>query len=216
MSRGTGGAAALPEVARRIAGVVAGEVARTGSRGVVVASPPGPGSALLADWLAGAVPVRVPDAGAVADLAGALAAAGAPGDVVEALAWRAAADAVAASERFVAVGNTNKTQLLLDPRPLPARILPLGDLWAHEVHTFGGGAELPPVLAVATAEVVAAVDGALRAWLVDGASPGDALAGLDPSLEGRIRAALVAAEPGRRGLLVPKLEGWTVGLDLAR
>lgn len=202
-------------IAARVAAVVRAEVRRLGLEGVVLASPPGPAGELLARWLAPAGRVAAPDAGAVADVAGALAAAGAPGRAVEGLAWRAVADALAAGERLLPVAATDKTSLLLDPSPLPARVVPLGDVWATRVGEIAGGAALPPVLAHASPEDVERVEGALRAYLEEGVGPDAAFAPLGP-LEGPVRRALDAAEARRRGLLVPKLEGWTVGADLAR
>jgi hypothetical protein len=151
----------------------------------------------------------------VADVAGALAASGAPGSLVEAMAWRATAEAVGAAEGLLTLGCTNKTELLLDPAPLPARVLPLGDVWASVLHGRLGSAALPPVLARATSSEVAAVDEALAAYLERGVPPAEAFAGLallaDPVLE-----ALDRAQARRRGLLVPKLTSWAVGSDLAR
>lgn len=197
------------------AGVVAAEAARTGRCGVVLASPPGPAADLVRRWLTPAVPVRAPDAGAVADVAGALAAAGAPGLLVEALAWRAVAEALGAAEGLLPVGCTSKTELLLDPGPLPARVLPLGDLWASVLAAHLGRAPLPPILAHAAPEEVAAVDDALAAYLERGVPPGEAFGALGP-LAAPVRHALDAAEARRRGLVVPKLTAWAVGSDLAR
>ncbi len=198
-----------------IAAVVAAEAARTHRRGVVLASPPGPSADLVRGWLAPLLRVVFPDAGAVADLAGALAAAGAPAPLVEGMAWRAAADALAAAEALLPVGCTNKTELLLDPAPLPARVLPLGDIWASALHAGLGQAPLPPVLARATQAEVAAVEGALADYLERGAAPDDAFARLGP-LGGAVREALDRSEARRRGLLVPKLTPWAAGSDLAR
>lgn len=199
----------------RIAAVVAAELRRTGRAGVVLASPPGPGADLLAEWLEPVVRVHVPDAGSVGDVAGALAAAGAPGAVVEALAWRSVAEAWAEAEGLLAVGSTNKTQLLLDPAPLPARVLPLGDVWASWILTRMGRASLPPVLAHTTPDEVDAAERALRGYLQDGQDPEKAFGSLG-ARGGAVRDALDASEHRRRGLLVPKLEGWTAGIDLAR
>lgn len=198
-----------------VAGVVAAELSRTGLAGVALASPPSPEARLLARWLAPLGPLRAPDPGAVADLAGALAAAGAPARQVEAMAWRTAAEALAAADGLLPLGATNKTQLLLDPDPLPARVLPLGDVWASAVWTLEGNASLPPVLAGAAPGAVASVETALEAYLEGGARLEEALASLGPAGEG-IRPALDGAEWRRRGLLVPKLARWTAGTDLAR
>jgi len=198
-----------------VAGVVAAEVKRSGGCGVVLASPPGPSAELVRRWLTPLVRVAEPNPGAVADLAGALAAGGAPAALVEDLAWRTAAEALGAAEGLLPVGCTNKTQLLLDPGPLPARILPLGDVWASTLLGRLGHAPLPAVLARATPVEVAAVDGALVEYLERGAAPADAFARLG-ALESRVRKALDRSEPRRRGLLVPKLTPWAVGSDLAR
>ena len=198
-----------------IAGVIATEVTRVGARGVVLASPPSASADLVRRWLAPSVRVVSPDAGAVADVAGALAAAGAPGPLVEGLAWRAVAEALGAADRLLPVGCTNKTELLLDPGPLPARVLPLGDIWASTLHARLGDASLPRVLAHATPVEVAAVDGALVEYLERGAPPAEAFARLG-RMEGPVREALDRAEVRRRGLLVPKLTPWSVGSDLAR
>jgi hypothetical protein len=198
-----------------IANVVVAEAARTGREGVVLASPPGPLAELLRRWLAPFLRVHAPEAGAVADVAGALAAAGAPGYLVEALAWRSVAEALGAAERLLPVGCTSKTELLLDPGPLPARVLPLGDLWASVLAAQLGRVPLPPVLAYATAEEVSAVDAALAAYLEQGVSPDEAFGALGP-LAAPVRGALDAAQTRRRGLVVPKLTAWAVGSDLAR
>ncbi|HKJ02378.1 MAG TPA: hypothetical protein VJ997_07985 [Longimicrobiales bacterium] len=198
-----------------VADVVAAEAARAGCRGVVLASPPGPESELLAWWLPSTLPLRTLDPGAVADVAGALASAGAPGPHVEALAWQAVARAQALAHRLLPVGTTNKIVLLLEDAPLPARVLPLGDVWASDVHRWSGRATLPAVLLDAGGAEVAAVEKALRDYLEEGMAPDAAFAPLG-TLGPRVRAALDAAEPHRRGLVVPKLESWTAGIDLAR
>ena len=205
--------------ADRVAGivreVVAAEVARTRSRGVILASPPGPEADLLARWLPSTLPLRHPDPGAVSDVAGALAAAGAPGTHVEALAWQAVARAQALSQGLLPVGASNKTWLLLEDAPLSARVLPLGDVWATDVERWAGTAVLPAVLRDATPDQVSAVENALRNYLQEGVSPGEAFAPLG-SLADPVRAALDGAEHRRRGLVIPKLDKWTAGIDLAR
>jgi len=198
-----------------VAGVIAEEVSRMGGHGVVLASPPSPAADLVRRWLAPLLRVVSPDAGAVADVAGALAAGGAPGTLVEALAWRVAAESLGAAEGLVPVGCSNKTELLLDPGPLPARVLPLGDVWASTLHARLGHAALPAVLAHATPAEVAAVDGALVEYLERGAAPAEAFGHLG-RLERPVRDALDRSEVRRRGLLVPKLTPWAVGSDLAR
>lgn len=205
----------LDGAAAVVAGVVAAELSRTGLVGVALASPPSPEARLLSRWLARLGPVRAPDPGAVADLAGALAAAGAPARQVEDMAWRTAAEALAAAEGLLPLGATNKTQLLLDPDPLPARVLPLGDVWASAVWALEGSASLPPVLGGAAPGTVAAVEAALDAYLEGGARLEEALASLGAAGEA-VGPALDGAEWRRRGLLVPKLARWTAGTDLAR
>ena len=200
---------------RIVADVVAAEVARTGRRGVVLASPPGPEADLLAGWLPEGIPLRRPDAGAVSDVAGALAAGGAPGAHVETLAWQAVALAQALSQSLLPLGAINKTALLLEDAPLPARVLPLGDVWATDVESWVGRATLPAVLRNASRSEVAAVEAALRDYLQEGVAPDAAFAPLG-TLGPAVRKALDAAEHRRRGLVIPKLEKWTVGTDLAR
>lgn len=201
--------------ARIVGDVVAAEVARTRRRGVILASPPGPEANLLARWLPATLLLRRPEPGAVSDVAGALAAADTPGAHVEAMAWQAVAHAQALSQGLLPVGTTNKTLLLLGEAPLPARVLPLGDVWATEVKRWAGRAALPAVLRDAAPAEVAAVEEALRNYLTEGVSPDDAFAPLG-SLAAPVRAALDAAEHRRRGLVIPKLEKWTAGIDLAR
>lgn len=200
---------------RIVAAVVVAEVARTGCRGVVLASPPGPEADLLAEWLPGELSLRRPDAGAVADVAGALVVAGAPGSHVEALAWQAVARAQALSQELLPLGTVNKTTLLLEDAPLPARVLPLGDVWASDVERWVGRATLPTVLRNARPDEIVAVEEALRDHLQEGVPPDTAFARLG-TLGPPVRAALDAAERRRRGLVIPKLEKWTVGIDLAR
>jgi hypothetical protein len=200
---------------RIIAEVVAAEVRRTGCRGVVLASPPGPEAALLGRWLGETLPLRRPDAGAVSDVAGALAAGGAPGRHVEALAWQVVAAAQGLAQDLLLLGATNKTVLLLEDAPLPARVLPLGDLWASDVARWIGDATVPTVVGDPSHGNVAIVDASLRAYLVEGVAPEVAFGPLGGDAP-RIRAALDAAERRRRGLVVPKLEAWTAGIDLAR
>ena len=200
---------------RTIVEVLAAEVRRTGCAGLILASPPGPESDLLASWLPPGLPLRLPDPGGVSDVAGALAAAGAPGSHVEALAWQAVAQAQALSGGLLPVAANNKTFLLLDDAPLAARVLPLGDVWATNVVRRQGRATLPGVLRGADEAEVAAAEDALRGYLQDGIPPEAAFAPLGVRAKA-VRAALDAAEHRRRGLLVPKLEGWTVGIDLAR
>jgi len=198
-----------------IADAVTAEVARTRAGGVILASPPGPATDLLRRWLGTATRVCVPDAGAVSDVAGALAASGAPAGQVERQAWRAVAEAWGAAEGLLTVGTTNKTELLLDPAPLPARILPLGDVWASVLLAHLGVASLPPVLAHATAEEVADAERALQDYLERGVDP-DVAFGRMGEVGRSLHSSLDAAETRRRGLLVPKLTPWTVGCDLAR
>lgn len=200
---------------RRISAVVIQEVERLGCCGVVLASPPGPANELLRTWLGPMVTVRAPDPGGVSDVAGALVANGASGRAVERLAWRAVAEALGEAEGLLCVGDTNKTQLLLDPGPLPARVLPLGDVWASQIHAMTGRWALPPALVHASPDQVVLWEEALRAYLLQGTPPTSAFAPLGPQAEA-LRRALDAAEGARRGLLVPKLEAWTVGADLAR
>lgn len=200
---------------RIVAEVVAAEVARTRCHGVVLASPPGPEADLLGRWLPGTLPLRRPDPGAVSDVAGALASAGAPGAHVEALAWQAVAQAQALSQGLLLLGTTNKTMLLLADAPLPARVLPLGDVWATDVERWAGRATLPPVLRDATDAQVAAVEKSLGDYLQEGAAREVAFTALG-AMASPVLAALDAAEPHRRGLLVPKLQKWTAGSDLAR
>jgi hypothetical protein len=205
----------LPAPAVRIAEVVATELRRTGRAGLVLASAPGPGSDLLARWLAPVARLRIPDKGAVADVAGALTAAGAPGATVEALAWRSVAEAMSEAEELLVLGSTNKTQILLDPGPLPARVLPLGDVWASWIRTHAGRAALPAVLTHVAPDQVEAAERALRDYLEGGVDPARAFGALG-ALGPPVRRALDASEHRRRGLLVPKLEEWTVGIDPAR
>lgn len=206
------------EEARRakiVSEVVASEMARRGCRGLVLASPPGPEGDLLARWLGEELPLRRPDPGAVSDVAGALAVAGAPGSHVECLAWRTVAEAQALAQGLLPLGATNKTVLLLEDAPLPASVLPLGDLWSEELSGWEGGATLPTLLRGRSSEVVGRVEESLRSYLEEGVDPEQAFAGLG-ELAGQIRQALDASERRRRGLVVPKLTRWTVGTDLAR
>ncbi len=200
---------------RLLADVVLAEVSRTRAAGVVLASPPGVATDLLRGWLEGRTHVVIPDPAIVSAVGRALAAVGTDGERVEGAAWRAVAETWGVGKGFLPIGSTNKTELLLDPAPLPARVLPLGDVWASQLREHLGSASLPPVLAGAAPDEVAAVEGALREYFERGLAPDAAFGGLG-ELEQPVRAALDAAEARTRGLLVPKLTPWTVGLDLAR
>ncbi len=208
----TGGPDPIADVVAR---VVAAEVARVGARGALLAGFGCEARALLADWLRPLVAVTVVDDGGVTEVARALHRAGAEPSVRDVTALRAWAETEAAARGLVPVGMTDKTTLLLGSDPLPARVLALGDLWASELADLGCAVAPPPVLRGRTAEEVRRVDAALSEYLEGGAAPDTAFGALGPLGED-VRRALDAGISRRRGLLVPKLTGWTVGVDLDR
>lgn len=202
-------------VAQVVARVVAAEVERTGAQGVVIASPPGDARNLLASWLTPTMSVLVAPADATAPLEAALEPTGAPAHHRRAVALRAWAEAKAAAEPLLPVATLDKTGLLLGSGPLPARVLPLGDLFASDLRAMDCSVKLPPVLRGFDPDEVRRVDAALRAYLEGGDPPHVAFASLGELAE-RVRRALDAGEQRRRGLLVPKLARWTPGIDLDR
>ena len=207
-------------IARALA-VIRAEARRRGCDGFVLASPPSPEATLLAERLGDAL--LVPDAEDGRALADTLAGRyGVAPRLARDLAWRALAAARGAGpalgdERraWLVVAATHKLALLLDPAPPPARVLPLGDVWAGEIRAVAGDVSLPPVLQGMARETVDAVEDALRAYLEHGHPMRDAFSRLTPRWGRRVLEAIDAASGNRRAPLVPKLTAWTVGVDPA-
>lgn len=115
----------------------------------------------------------------------------------------------------LAAHPANKTELLLAAALPPEPLLPLGDLYASEVHALCGGWSAPPeVRALAEAAGgVEALDAALRRWL-EGRDPRglDALPGdVAEQVKRRFRAGRAARIAPRT---IPKLSTRTLGVDL--
>jgi hypothetical protein len=109
----------------------------------------------------------------------------------------------------------NKTALLLGGDPPPEPLLPLGDLWATDVHALcGGWSASPEVEALARdAGGIEALDGALRR-LIDGRDA-SALDEFPPGIAERIRTVLARGSAARRyPHVVPKLGPRTLFADL--
>lgn len=117
----------------------------------------------------------------------------------------------AAHGEVLLVGPETRTHLVLDGGRADA--FPLGGVAATRVADWAGGVTAVRFLEGEGPDALPAVDRALGAFLDEGRSLADALAPLDPALADRIARRLRAGVPAARPPIVPKLEGWTPGVD---
>ncbi len=103
----------------------------------------------------------------------------------------------------------HKSAVLLDGAPVG--LIPLGDLWAEDVCAWVGGCSLPQ--GIQDGRSLFAIEAAIREGLRDN-SLRRSLAAMqgegNPDLETRLRRAAAF----NRGPCIPKLEAFTVGMDL--
>ncbi|MEE8148655.1 MAG: hypothetical protein V3T24_13685 [Longimicrobiales bacterium] len=208
-------------VARVVVAVVAEALREADARGVVLASSPGPETALLERWFAAAaITVKTPDAEVVQAVADALET-NRSGDAAEAAAWaneearRAVARLIAAREELIPMSAANKTELIWAKRLPPEPLLPLGDLYASQIHALAGACTAPPPLAGIDPDRLDAVDKAVAQVVEDGVRPDVAFAQLpselrDAAISAMTRSAWKATLPP----VVPKLGRRTLGVDL--
>lgn len=119
---------------------------------------------------------------------------------------------------LLVASDRTKTALLLE-RPTPlAHLHPLGDLWSSWIAWWVGGARLPvPLRSLASStgdiELLAHVDGTLRAWTERRVPLDEALARLPDEVRRRLAPALRRPLSAGRGPIVPKLTSWTLWTD---
>jgi len=118
----------------------------------------------------------------------------------------------AAGPDLLATDPANKLVLLLEGPSPGARFLPLGDLWPDRVAARTEGATAPATLQ-GDRDAVDAVVAALSAALEEGYGLGALEARLPTELAARVRAAVLRTAPHFRPPLIPKLTGWTPGID---
>ena len=217
------------DMAAVVGGVVAAAVRAAGARGVVVLDDGSPEARLALEWCALALPpgaVHGVGSGRLRDVESALQNAHADahdGDAAsteEAArheAHRAAARVVAARRGALLAAPLNKTALLLAPAPVPEPLLPLGDVWGHQVEALTGSWSAPAAVRrlAERAGGIRALDAALVRWC-EGREPlAVALAGLAPAVAEDVHQAVDRGRFARRYAgLVPKLTSRTVGVDL--
>ncbi|HUH12326.1 MAG TPA: hypothetical protein VMK65_04420 [Longimicrobiales bacterium] len=213
----------LEHVAGVVGGVVAEAVRTAGAHGVVVLDDGSPEARLTVAWCTAALPPGTVQAVTAADADGVDSALqNALGDdedggpaAVEA--HRAAARLVAARRGALLAAPLNKSALLLAAAPVPEPLLPLGDLWAHQVEALAGAWSGPPRLRrlADAAGGIALLDRALMRWCEGRAPLATALAALPSGLHAELRQAVEEGRFARRYAgLVPKLTVRTVGVDL--
>lgn len=201
-------------IARVIQGVLREAQEERGSRGFVLAGPPGPEGALIRRWLSGAgLTVREPGDEAVEAAARSLRASGVDAAHATEAARRAVAWAVAEAETLIEVGHETKTHLVLEGCTAP--VVPLGDLWASQVSELAGGVAPPVLLRSEPPEMLIAVDRALASFLEGGCAWSEVTAELPDRVALSVRRGLRRAANASRPPLVPKVSAWTPGLDLA-
>ncbi len=208
-------------VSRVVVAVVAEAIRDAGAHGVALASSPGPETALLEQWFtAAAITVRIPHAEVVQAVADPLEASLA-GDASEAVARsneearRAAARVIANREGLIPVSAVNKTELIWAERLPPEPLLPLGDLYASQIHTLAGACTAPPPLGDIEPDRLRAVDKALAQVVDHGVRPDIAFAELPSELRDAAFSAMQrSAWKGTLPPVVPKLSRRTLGVDL--
>lgn len=208
-------------IARVVVAVVAEAIREADARGVVLASSPRPETALLERWFAAAaITVKMPAAEVVRAVADSLEAS-LGGDASEPVARsseearRAAARVVANHEGLIPVSAANKTELIWAERLPPEPLLPLGDLYASQIHALAGDCTVPPPLADIEPHQLRAVDEAMARVVDDGIRPDVAFAELSPELRDAVISAMRrSAWKGTLPPVVPKLGRRTLGVDL--
>ncbi len=208
-------------VTRVVVAVVAEAIREADANGVVLASSPRPETVLLERWFtAASITVRNPDAEVVRAVADSLEASLA-GDASEAEARsneearRAAARVIANREGLIPVSAANKTELIWAERLPPEPLLPLGDLYASQIHTLAGACSAPPPLVDIEPDRLRAVDKALAQVVDHGVRPDIAFAALPSELRDAAFSAMQrSAWRGTLPPVVPKLSSRTLGVDL--
>ena len=208
-------------IARVVVAVVAEAIREADAQGVVLASSPRPETALLERWFsAAAITVKIPDGEVVRAVADSLEAS-LGRDTPEAVARsqqearRAAARVIANREELIPVSAANKTELIWAERLPPEPLLPLGDLYASQIHALAGACTAPlPLLGIEPGRL-RAVDKAIAQVVDDGVRPDVAFPELptelrDAALSAMHRSAWKATLPP----VVPKLGRRTLGVDL--
>jgi hypothetical protein len=132
---------------------------------------------------------------------------------VHAVAAALAGTMAPAASEWIVVGTESRTHLLLEGSA--PRVLPFGDLDASTLAAWAGGVRLPKPIAEHGAEWLAPVDRALSAFLEEGVGLDEALSPLPAALRDDLERILRRGAPDAGPPLVPKLGGWTPGLDLA-
>lgn len=208
-------------IARVVVAVVAEAIREAGAQGVVLTSSPRPETSLLERWFgAAAITVKVPDAEvvrAVADSLDVILAGDASAGVARSNeeARRAAARVIANHEGLIPVSAVNKTELIWAERLPPEPLLPLGDLYASQIHTLTGACTVPPPLVGIEPHRLRAVDEAISQVVDDGVRPDVAFAELPPELRDATFSAMHrSAWRGTLPPVVPKLSRRTLAVDL--
>jgi len=123
----------------------------------------------------------------------------------------------AVEQGLLTASPINKTVLLLEPRPVPETLIPLGDLYASDVRAVAGGWQGTPIVhrMEALCGGIDVLDAALRARFEERHSLPDTLAKLPEPARAAFAEALERARFARgRAGLVPKLGTRTAGIDL--
>ena len=208
-------------VSRVVVAVVAEAIREADAHGVVLASSPRPETTLLQRWFtAAAITVRIPDAEVVRAVADSLEASlnGRDSEAVARSneeAHRAAARVIANRERLIPVSAANKTELIWAERLPPEPLLPLGDLYASQIHALAGSCTAPPPLGDIEPDRIRAVDEAIARVVEDGVRPDVAFAELPPELRNAAFSAMHrSAWRGTLPPVIPKLSKRTLGVDL--
>jgi hypothetical protein len=199
-----------------VTGVIQQAMLDTGATGLLVLEDTTPEGRLVLDWSASALGAsrvhRAP-----ADTAnGWMGAFGSDPGVIREV-RRAAARVLADQRNWLLAHPANKTELLLSHDLPPERLLPLGDLYATQIQELTGGYTLSAEVdsMITAAGSVAAVDGALAAWLEGRNDLDVALSSLVPEAQNRLRTRLAGNRCARRWpRIVPKLGSRTLWVDL--
>jgi len=208
-------------IAHVVVGVVADAIREAHAHGVVSASAPRPETALLERWFAAAaITVKLPHADVVRAVADSLEAieGGDPSETVarsKEEACRAAARIIAHREGLIPISAANKTELIWAEHLPPEPLLPLGDLYASQIHALAGACTAPPPLTDIEPARLKAVDKAIAQVVDGGVRPDTAFAELPSELRDAAHSALRRSVwKGTLPPIVPKLGRRTLGLDL--